>query len=121
MPKTSNKIEINFGNKKATFSRKGRKRVVIERGLVMVNGKVKANDGTVYDALLEIDEGSSGEHCGTGIFYEKDTPRIVFQDDKDFLEKVGKTKDEFFPYKYKYNAQIYCYDHHIGENGWSKF
>jgi hypothetical protein len=111
------KAQIDFGHKKATFTAGGRKRVEIAEGVVMVNGVVRLADGSEYHALLEIDEMSSGEHGGTGIFAEG---RLVFQDDADFLEALGKKEAEVFPYKYKYSVALNCHDHHVGEDGWSR-
>ncbi|MDY6958320.1 MAG: hypothetical protein SVK08_04110 [Halobacteriota archaeon] len=86
-------------------------------GFVLVTGKVKIADGTLYDAILLFDENSSGEHWGT-YFLLKD--KIVSQDDDDFIKRLGKTESEIFPYKYKRTAPIYCEDHHVNKNGWSK-
>lgn len=115
------KVTIDFGHKKATFTAGGRKRVLCEpdshsQGFVMVNGIVRFADGTEAYALLEIDETSSGEHHGTGIFLPY---AITFQGDNDFLAKLGKTHEQVFPYSYKYTPQLNCYDHHVDDNGWS--
>ena len=116
-----NKINIDFGSGGChVFVAGGRKRALIEHpGMVAVNGLVKLNDGTECFAILTIDETSSGEHWGTGIFID-DPAVITFQDDPDFLEKLGKTKDQVFPYSYKYTGEVrtLC-DHHVGDDGWS--
>lgn len=124
-----NKVSIDFGGKKATFTAGGRKRHLIEKysdsmahgavGYVMVNGVVRFADGTEAYAVLEFDETSSGEHHGTGIFLPDG--RLVFQDEAEFLATLGKTKDEVFPYKYKYTGAVKALsDHHIGDDGWSR-
>lgn len=86
-------------------------------GLVAVNGRVRFADGTEAYAILEIDEDSSGEHGGTGIFLPDGT--ITFQEDRDFFSRLGKSKDEVFPYSYRYDVPVHCSDHHVGEDGWS--
>ena len=100
----------------------GRKRKVIEDGeygvYVLVNAEVKLADGTKAHALLEIDESSSGEHCGTGVF--KDDGGFVWQNEPNFLIALGKTSEEVYPYTYKCSAKLKCNDHHVGENGWSR-
>ena len=129
----SNKVEINFGGrKKATFTAGGRKRYLIEKtdfmrdsmnaqgaiGIVMINGLIRFADGTEGYVVLEIDETSSGEHCGTGVFLP--CGDLVWQNEEGFLAAIGKTKDEAYPYTYKPTGTIKTYDnHHIGSDGWS--
>ena len=123
-----NKVSIDFGGRKATFTAGGRKRFLIEKmrdsnafgtiGYVMVNGKVRFADGTEAYCVLEIDESSSGEHSGTGVFLPNG--QLVFQDEPYFLSAIGKTKEQAFPYKYKYTGAVHALsDHHIGNDGWS--
>ena len=123
-----NKVCIDFGGRKATFTAGGRKRFLIEKmwdsnavgtvGFVMVNGKVRFADGTEAYCVLEIDESSSGEHCGTGVFLPNG--QLAFQGESNFLSAIGKTKDQVFPYKYKYTGTVNAIsDHHIGDDGWS--
>ena len=131
-----NKIQLDFGKKrhpkentKPTFIAGGRKRALIECtgdsysmgdvGMVAVNGLIRMADGTEAYAVLIIDENSSGEHFGTGVFV--DHPDVItFQDEPDFLEKLGKTKEQVFPYKYKYDGEVRALcDHHVGADGWS--
>ena len=116
-------VVIDFGTGTSPrFVPNGKKRYVItddyEGGrMVMVNMIVKANDGTLFYALGEFDETSSGEHCGTGIF----TPRgLAFQDEKGFLDAIGKKSEDFFPYRYRYAVNLQCDDIHIDDtDGWS--
>ena len=128
------KINIDYGRGKATFTVGGRKRVLTDKigdsrsrgdvGQVLVNGLVRFADGTEAYAILDIDESSSGEHWGTAIFIPAKDPRysvdLVWQDDDDFLARLGKTKDQVFPYKYKYTGEVRALsDHHVGDDGWS--
>ena len=78
--------------KQTTFKASGRKRYPIGDGMVAVNGTIKFADGTFAYAVLEIDESSSGEHHGTGIFLLDGD--FVFQGDPDFLKKLHKTAAE---------------------------
>ena len=125
-----NKITIDFGTgRKPTFTAGGRKRHLLDEvrysasaggpiGVVMVNGIVRFADGTEAYALLEIDESSSGEHCGTGVFLPDGG--FTWQDDTDFCKRIGKPSDKVFPYKYKYTGAVRALsDHHIGNDGWS--
>ena len=124
-----NKVQIDFGGRKrATFTAGGRKRYLVEKvrdslaygsiGYVMVNGRIRFADGTEAYCLLEIDESSSGEHGGTGVFLPDGG--IVFQNEPGFLEKLGKTKAEVFPYAYKYTVGLKAHDHHVNDDGWSR-
>jgi len=111
------KYPILFEHGKETFTAGGRRRVVLSDGMVIVNGRVRFADGTEYYALLEIDESSSGEHYGTGIMTDTG---VWFQDEDEFLKQIGKTKDQVYPYSYKYDAALRCHDHHVGKDGWSR-
>ena len=124
-----NKVIIDFGSKKATFTAGGKKRHLIEKyrdsmaygdvGHVMVNGLVRFADGTEAYAVLEFDETSSGEHYGTGVFLPDG--RLVFQDEEGFILALGKKAEEVFPYKYKYTGAMNALsDHHVGDDGWSR-
>lgn len=124
-----NKVRIDFGGGKvSTFTAGGRKRLLIEKlrdsmahgsiGYVVVNGLVRFADGTEAFCLLEIDESSSGEHGGTGVFLPNGN--LVWQDESGFLKALGKTKEQVFPYRYKYTGAVKALrDHHVGEDGWS--
>jgi len=127
-----NKVTVEVQNRDVTFIAGGRKRHVIyaERyqysksgpeGVVIVNGLVRFADGTEAFALLEIDEMSSGEHCGTGIFLPGGG--FVWATADGFGEAIDKTPAQIFPYKYRYTGKVRAgwdlNDHHIGADGWS--
>ena len=114
-----NKINLGGGN---IFTAGGRKRMPLGDGLVIVNGIVRLANGQEHYAVLEIDESSSGEHWGTGIFIPSDEYPcdMTWQGDKDFFQRLGLTQEEVYPYKYKYTGKVRCEDHHIGDDGWSK-
>jgi len=125
-----NKVTIDFGHGigKPTFTAGGRKRFLVDPvrdslqangpiGMVMVNGLIRFADGTEAHCLLEISEVDSGEHFGTGVFLPDGD--LVWQNENRFLSALGKTKDQVYPYKYKYTGKVNCYDHHIGDDGWS--
>lgn len=113
------KITLKYeGGKQATFER-GKSKVV-EREIDGImwstrSGKVRLADGTEHDAILEFCDNDSGEHYGTGIWTDKG---VAWQDEDDFLEKLGRTKEQVFPYKYRYAGHIHG-DHHVGADGWS--
>jgi hypothetical protein len=106
------------GGKLANFTKTGKKAVKIYKnsGEYLVNGDIICADGTKFRAILVIDTWSSGEHGGTYILLEDG---VAEQGMPDFLSKIGKTENEFFPYRYKYNAMLPCEDHHVGPDGWS--
>jgi len=80
--------------------------------------KVKMADGSTHEAIGEFSDVDSGEHGGTGLL-SRDGREFVWQGDPGFLEALGKTSEEVFPYRYK--PYIPCSrDHHIGEDGWSR-
>ena len=117
-----NEIIIDYGKAgKHTFIAGGRKRRLIDEDYstctVAVNGLVRFADGTEAYAILEIDESSSGEHWGTGIFLPDGG--FSWQFDDDFVQRLGKRKEEVFPYTYKYTGPVRANDHHIGADGWS--
>ena len=123
-----NTVTINFGaGTRPTFTAGGSKRHVIEKvresagraiGVVMVNGLLRFADGTEAFALLEIDEASSGEHCGTGVFLPDGG--FIWADDDGFADAMGKSPDQIFPYRYRYTGTVRApRDHHIGADGWS--
>ena len=86
-----NKITIDFGGRKSTFTAGGRKRYMIEDGIVMVNGLIRFADGTEAHCVLEIGEDDGGEHFGTGVFLPDGD--LVWQNEDGFLSALGKTKD----------------------------
>lgn len=81
-------------------------------------GLVRIADGTLYPALLHFCESDSNEHYGTELLKDGEFVDLNDPDKPDFLERLGKTKEELYPYHYKYNGPP-CWDHHIGEDGWS--
>jgi len=102
----------------ATFSAKGRKRVVDIDSFVLVNCDIELADGTRLDAVCAFDESSSGEHYSTYILLPEG--HITAQGDEDFFEKLGKTREQIFPYRYRKRAELHCHDHHVDEKtGWS--
>ena len=112
------KFSIDFGNgSSCTFTTGGRKRHDFGDGTVMVNGRIQFADGTEAYCLLEIDEMSSGEHCGTGVLLRNG---IAWQNDPNFGKLIGKTDKQIYPYRYKYTARVRCDDHHVGVDGWSR-
>jgi hypothetical protein len=98
-------------------SAKAARKLSLGDGMVAVTCDLKAADGTLFNAICEFDTLSSGEHCGMGILLPT---CIVWQRDEGFLAAIGKTKEEFFPYKYKRRKEINCEDLHVGEDGWSR-
>ena len=113
------KYNFDLGHKKTiTFVKNGKKAYQINKdsGEYLVNADIKAADGTKFNAVIIIDTWSSGEHCGTYILLPNE---IAEQGELGFLDKVGKTEKEFFPYKYKYRTELPCDDIHIGDDGWS--
>ena len=125
-----NKVKVDFGTGHApTFTAGGRKRYLVDQvrhsvsaggpiGVVVVNGVIRFADGTEAYCLLEIDESSAGEHCGTGVFLPGGG--FTWQGDADFCDRIGKPADEVFPYRYKYTGDVRALsNHHIGNDGWS--
>lgn len=102
------------------FTRKGKKLVrqadAHGAAWAYVNMDLKAADGTLFDAVGVFCESDHGEHYSTLILLDGE---IVVQGEAGFLHKIAKTKDEFFPYKYRPRKPLVG-DIHVGENGWSK-
>ena len=89
-------------------------------------GVLKCADGTEFKCLLFFCETDSNEHYSTGVLvaedpecFADDVTSITWQEDADFCKRLGKTSEQVFPYKYKYEGPR-CDDHHIGEDGWSR-
>lgn len=111
------RIDYTFG-RPALFKAGGRRRYEIgDSGMVAVNCTVKFADGTLAYGVIELDESSSGENHGVGIFMLDGD--FLFQGETGFLKKLHKTKKEVFPYKYRYDTPVECSDHHVGDDGWS--
>ena len=79
-------------------------------------GKVRLADGSEHNAVLQFCDSDSGEHYGTAIWVEDG---LAWQDEDDFLPRLGKTKEEVYPYSYKYAGTMER-DHHTGADGWSR-
>jgi len=110
------KAAIKVDRSSKTFTAGGRTRWEHPKGsgYVWVNGRVRLADGTEYWAILEISERDSGEHNGTLLFVNGE-----LRDPHD--DGIpGKKRDQIWPYSYKYNAQLRCHDHHVGDDGWSR-
>ena len=114
-----NKVTIDFGGRKSTFTAGGRKRYMLGDGVVMVNGLIRFADGTEAHCVRGIGESDGGEHHNLGVFTEDGG--FVWQYEDGFLSALGKTKEQAFPYNYKYTVplQMRRDDHHVGEDGWS--
>lgn len=101
------KVEFQVSARKiVTFTAGGKKRIDMGNGSVLVNGEIKTSEGR-FNAILELDERSSGEYYG-GYYFVKDANGEI----EVKTINVGK-------HKYKYHAPIMCHDHHIGDDGWS--
>ena len=114
----SGDYNYNFrrGRKSIWFTDKGKQRVEIYDGFVLVNADVIIADGTHYNAVLGISESDDGEHCEThflinGVDIESSHPNLC--------KVLGKTKEQIWPYIYKYRVALECDDIHVGEDGWS--
>lgn len=81
--------------------------------------EIELADGSKHIGMVEICDSDSGEHYGTGIYLPEQN-YMAFQDDADFLERLGKTKEQVFPYRYRYHGwENAAHDIHIGKDGWS--
>lgn len=92
----------------------------IEDGWVTARGEVILADGTRHPALLDICVMDSGEHYGTHL--QGTDGKWVHQSEPDFLDRIGKTKAEAYPYRYRYDLydRGQVDDIHINpESGWS--
>ncbi len=58
----------------------------------------------------------SGEHYGSFVWIGDE---IVGDNDPKFAERLGKTRDQIYPYRYRYHGHGSIRDHHIGDDGWS--
>lgn len=73
-------------------------------------------DGSHHLGYVLICDRNSGEHYGTMILHNG---KGIFQEQKQFATCLGKTKEQIFPYKYRYAGRIKN-DHHVDqETGWS--
>jgi len=78
-------------------------------------GVIRFANGEEAPAVFEIDDESSGEHCGT--FVLMGDARVVSQRDKDFLKQLDMTKKDVFPYSFKLDVPI-AGDIHVSDDGW---
>jgi hypothetical protein len=79
-------------------------------GFVTVPGVVKASDGKLYPALLDLDASSSGEHWGTTFF----TPKGVLCD-QACIPEIKQEVQKLTPYDYWYTVDMQR-DHHLDWN-----
>lgn len=107
-------INVNGGNLK--FGKGAKPKAVCKNGWSSRTAKIKLADGSVHDGMVVLCDQDSGEHYGTGI-YLTETNDMTFQDDPDFLDKLGRTSEQVFPYKYKYHGSFN--DIHVDAHGWS--
>ena len=113
-------VRINFGGTHYTNKAGAPGFMDLNDGMLALSGEIKTADGDFFHAILEIDSTSSGEHWGTIIVLPDGA--LVAQDDGDFLELLGKTKEQVFPYSYRYFPLpgLYLEDHHVDPaTGWS--
>lgn len=117
-------VRVDYGDGcEPVFVAGGHRRMVLpvndgdDTRMVAVNGEIECADGTRYYAILEIDETSSGEHCGTLVF----TPQgLAVQGEDGFSRMLNKPESAIFPYRYRYQVALGCTDHHVGLDGWSR-
>ena len=105
------------------FKSRGRKRLEVGCGEVIVNGEVIFADGSHHSALLRIDESSGGELMDLGAFIDYDDGSFTFewQQEGKLLKALGKSEADVFPYIYKYvKGLVQCVDYHVDSVcGWS--
>lgn len=106
---------LDYGGIK--FESEGRKRHDHGDGFSSMNGVVKFADGTIVYAIIDVCHEDSGEHYGCLFFVPHNGGQVVEQ--KHLLIATGKSKDDVYPYKYKYTGQPLSNDHHVGPDGWS--
>ena len=119
-------IVVDFNKDSVKFTAGGSKRYVIKEfsnsssesiGMVMVNGIVRFADNSEAYCLLKISELDSGELYSVGVFLPNG--EIVFSRQQDFVSSLQKTREQVFPFRYKYTVPINCDDVHVGADGWS--
>ena len=111
-PSASNCITLGKGARGKTIR--------TEPGWSCRTAEFKLADGTLMTGFVDLCDQDGGEHYGS-VFYLPWSNTIVEQTDTKFAAKMGKSKEEIFPYSYRYNGwQIDCRDHHIDKDtGWS--
>ena len=120
-----NEVVIEFNADSVRFTAGGSKRYVIEEcsksstesiGMVMVNGLLRFADNSEAYCLLRISERNSGELYSVGVFLLNNG--IVFTWQQDFVvSSLKKTREQVFPFRYKYTVPINCDDVHVGADG----
>jgi len=118
-----NRILVDFGGEKPVLFIAGSKAVgkpVGENGdITMMNGEVILADKSKYWAVIGISKDDGGEHWETMIF----TPNgLAIQGEDNFLEILGKSKEQVYGYKYRYFPEYErSRDHHVDDmTGWSR-
>jgi len=101
-------IKLNFGDGHTLVAGKPG-HFAVEEGQEWHSGAVKFADGTEHNALLFVDRLSSGEHGGTIVILPDGNAE---QGEPDFLKLLGRTKEQVFPYKYKFHGGPLDGDHH---------
>ena len=84
-------------------------------GWSLRSGAVRFADGSEHEAVLMFCDKDQGEHWQTAVWVGGD---LVFQEDADFLERLGRTEEQVFPYRYRYAGQMDD-DVNMGDDGWS--
>lgn len=115
-----NELRMNFGNGRNHIFVAGSEDMGYEsQNITFLNGEVEFADKTKAYAIIGISENDGGEHFQTIVFVPNGS--VVDQDDPDFLEKLGKTKDQVYGYRYRYFPEWKRNrDHHVDyRTGWS--
>jgi len=94
------------------------KHVVMGDGFSIISADFVLADGTKMKGFVEICTADGGEHYGSA-FYLPWSNGLAEQDEDNFLPKMRKSKEEVFPYSYRYHGWESSYDHHLNEQGWS--
>jgi len=120
------KVDTGYG-KPVTMIAGGRRRKLMsvdyktihgKIGMVLVNGMIKLACGMDAYAALVISEADAGELCGAYVFTKRHG--LVDVGNEEERSQVGLTQEDIFPFKYRYDAQVLCHDHHVDEEtGWS--
>ena len=116
-----NKLKVAFDDVGTEYTFiAGSKAMGIElEGLTWLNGEIEFADKTKAYCVVAISREDGGEHYSTLVHLPGGS--IADQDSDDFLEKLGKTKEEVFGYRYRYFPEhIRGRDHHVDiDTGWS--
>ena len=106
------KVRVDYGDEGGPITiERGKKfeivRIVDGVEYSVRSGTILLPDGTEHEAILEFCDYDSGEHNGTAVWSDKG---LVWQGE-GMSESLGKTKDDVYPYKYRYHGYIRN-DHH---------